>query len=64
MLAQWTGELIGKLHNHQITCKELAAKLGVHEKYVSAVLNCKKTPKDAEQRFNAALDELIAERAS
>lgn len=62
MPAQWTGEIVGKMHSAKILKKELAAKLGLHEKYVSAVLNGHESPKGAKARFNAALDELIAER--
>ena len=62
MPAQWTGEIVGRLHSAGVKKKELAAKLCLHEKYVSAVLNGHETPKDAETRFNAALDELIAEK--
>ena len=60
MTAQWTGKLLGKMHTYGITAKQLAAQLDYHPKYVSAVMNSHKEPKGAEQRFNAALDELIA----
>ncbi len=62
MLAQWTGDIVGKMHIHGITAKELALHLGCHEKYVSAVLNGRKTPAHAEEQYTKALDELIAER--
>ncbi|WOC33023.1 MULTISPECIES: helix-turn-helix domain-containing protein [Caproicibacterium] len=62
MPAQWTAELLGKMHMHGITAKLLAEQLGYHPKYVSAVMNGHKEPKKAEQRFNAALDELIKEK--
>ena len=58
----WTGEIVGKLHVNDITRKELAAKMGVHEKYLSAILNGHKTPSGVEDRVRAALDELLAER--
>lgn len=62
MLAQWTGELVGRMHNARITAKQLAEKMGKNPKYVSQVLNGHYIPKTAEAEFNAALDELIAER--
>lgn len=62
MLAQWTGELVGRMHNARITAKQLAEKMGKNPKYVSQVLNGHYTPKTAEVEFNAALDKLIAER--
>lgn len=29
MPAQWTGELVGRMHNAGITAKQLAAELGI-----------------------------------
>lgn len=62
MLAQWAGDIVGKMHIHGITAKELAVHLGRHEKYVSAVLNGRKTPAHAEEQYTKALEELIASR--
>ena len=39
MPAQWTGELVGKMHNAGVTAKQLAAEMGKNPKYVSQVLN-------------------------
>jgi hypothetical protein len=50
------------MHTYGITAKQLAAQLGYHPKYVSTVMNGHKEPKGAEQKFNAALDELIQEK--
>lgn len=62
MLAQWTGDLVGKMHICGVTAKELAAEAGWNEKYLSSVINCKKTPKNAEQKLRAALDAIIARK--
>ena len=62
MPAQWTAEIIGNLHAHRIMQKELAEHMGITPEYLSYVLNGKREPKGAEQRFRQALDELIAER--
>lgn len=62
MPAQWTGDMVGKMHNNRVSLTQLAEKLGVTKAYVCMVLNGHRSPKDAEQRFNAALDELIRER--
>ena len=62
MPAQWTGDMVGKMHNNRVTLTQLAEKLGVTKAYVCMVLNGKRAPKDAERRFTAALDELIKER--
>ena len=64
MPAQWTADVIGELHVHGMRQKDLAAHLGYHPKYVSAIINGHKTPKNAEAKFRAALDELIAEKGS
>lgn len=62
MPAQWTGDLVGRMHNAGITCKELAARMGKNDKYVSGVLNGHYTPKKAETEFNAAFAALVKEK--
>lgn len=59
MPAQWTGELIGEMHLKGITAKQPAAKVGWHEKYLSAVMNGHKEPKGAEKKLRAALERLV-----
>lgn len=59
---QWTGDLVGRMHNHKILYAELADKLGLSVPYISMVLNGSRSPRGAEERFNAALDELISEK--
>ena len=61
MPAQWTGEVVGKMHMARITQKELAAHLGVTREYVANILNGHRNPKDAEARFRAAVDALAAQ---
>ncbi len=62
MVAQWIGDLIGKMHVNGVTAKELSAYMGYNPKYVSAVLNGKRSPRKAEETFSKALEELILER--
>lgn len=62
MSAQWTGDIISKLHIYHIKKKQLAERVGVTPEYLSMVLNGHRSPPDAEQRFRAALDALIAEQ--
>ena len=62
MPAQWTGDIVRKMHIKQITNAALAKKLKVTDSWVSMVLNGKRDPKGAEIRFNAAVDEIITEK--
>ena len=59
MPAQWTGRLIGEMHVACVTSKQRAAEVGWHEKYLSAVLNGHREPKNAEATLRAALIRLI-----
>lgn len=59
MPAQWTGRVIGELHNNNLTAKELAKEVGWNDKYLSQVLNSENPPKDAERKLTDALNRLI-----
>lgn len=59
MPAQWTGRIVGEIHNNKLTAKELAKEIGWNEKYLSQVLNSDNPPKDAERKVNDALDRVI-----
>ena len=59
MLAQWTGDLVGKMHKHKVSKTQLAAEMGVSREYVSMVINGHREPADAETRFSAALERII-----
>ena len=61
MPAQWTADVIGKMHLNGITGKQLAAMVGWNPKYLSQVLNGHENPRGAEMKVRTALDELIAE---
>ncbi len=65
MLDKWIGDAVGKMHINKITQTELAKHLGVTLEYVNKILNGveKVTPKNAEERIMAAIDEIIAERS-
>ena len=63
-IPKWTGDVIGKMHTNRISGLDLAKHMGVCKDYVSMVLNGKKTPKDAQKRFEKAVDEIIAERGN
>ena len=57
----WTGEVVGALHVHNKTCLDLAKKLNINDKYLSAILNGHRNPPGAEARVKAALAELLKE---
>jgi transcriptional regulator with XRE-family HTH domain len=61
MLAQWTADLVGQMHKFKITKSRLADHMGMTREYVSMVLNGHREPADAEERFKAALAEIIEE---
>ena len=58
----WTGDLVGRMHNAEVTYDDLAAEVGCGKSYLSMVLNGKRTPKDAEKKFNAAFARVIEKR--
>jgi len=59
MLEKWTGEVVGTMHIYGISGRQLAKKMRINEKYLSAILNCKKKPPNAEVRVRAALYDLM-----
>lgn len=62
MVANWTGQLVGAMHNANVSARQLADYMGLTPEYVSMILNGKKTPKGAEQRFRTALQEMCADK--
>ena len=56
MPEEWTGEIIGEMHNKRIKAKDLAAAVGWHPKYLSAVLNGRRAPKNAESVLRDAIN--------
>lgn len=55
MRAQWTGEIVGEMHIKNVSAKDLAKVLGWNPKYLSAVLNGHREPKNAERIIRDAL---------
>jgi hypothetical protein len=62
MKPSWTGDVVAKLHIHDITQRQLAAHMGISFRYLCGILAGKLTPPNAEQRIITALNELIEER--
>ena len=59
MPAQWTGKIVGELHNNKLTLKELAKEVNWNDKYLSQVINSENPPKGAEQKLTDAMNRLI-----
>ena len=62
MPAQWTGRLVGEIHNAGLTIKRVAAEAGLNAKYISQVLNGDAESPKAEQKLRAALARLCEKR--
>lgn len=59
MLAQWKESFFGKKRAYKVKDAEIAAEVGWHPKYLSAVLNEHRSPQGAEEKLTAALDRII-----
>ena len=59
MPAQWTGQLIGEIHNAGLTIKRVALEAGLNDKYVSQVLNADAESPKTERKLRAALTRLL-----
>lgn len=62
MPESWTGRLIGKMHNNDISYDDVAKKLGYGKSYISLILNSKRKPPDIQKKMETAVSELIAAR--
>ncbi len=60
----WTGQLIGTMHNNDITYKDLAAEMGVTKSYISMLLNGKRKPLGIQERMTCAVETLIKQKKS
>ena len=58
----WTGNLIGKMHNKDVTYDELAEEMGVTKSYVSMILNGHRRPPDIRNRMEVAFNRIIQRR--
>lgn len=62
MPEKWTGRIVGRLHNEEITYEELANELGVTKAYVSMILNSTRKPKGIKERMDAAVNAILERR--
>lgn len=62
MPAQWTGKLVGEIHNAGLTIKQVAEEAGMNPKYISTVLNGDDEAPKAEHKLRAALKRMTENR--
>lgn len=53
---EWTGDLVGRMHNARISQQDIANELGVTKAYVSMVLNGARKPPNARERLETAFE--------
>lgn len=63
MPKEWTGDLVGLMHDNDITNIQLAKELGVTDRYVSMVLHRHREPAGAEKRFRDAVERIIERKS-
>lgn len=64
MKEKWTGELIGRMHNADVTLEELGTELGVGKSYVSMILNGLRNPVGARERLESAFESIVQRKKS
>ena len=62
MIASWTGQLVGAMHNANVSARQLADYMGLTPEYVSMVLNGKKTPKGPRNDFERLCGKCVQTR--
>lgn len=64
MPEEWTGNLIGKMHNKCVTYDDLAEEMGVCKAYISMILNGKRKPPNIQKRMEDALGNIVSQKNS
>lgn len=59
MPEKWTGDIVKKMHLNNISRADVAAEIGCAPEYVSMVLNSRRRPVDAKERFTNAVNSII-----
>lgn len=58
----WTGDLVGRMHNAEVTLNDLAKEIGWSTGYISMILNGSRRPVGAMEKLNAAFYTITARR--
>ena len=64
MSLSWQAEVWAGMKDNDISRDALAKEIGITPEYVSNILNKRRNPRNAESKFRAALDELIAQKGA
>ena len=59
---EWTGDVIKRMHLHDISQNDLSGPMGVSREIICKTLNGKYDLKNGKERFNAAIDFILANR--
>lgn len=59
---EWTGELIGRMHNAGVKRADLAEEMGCTKAYVTMILNGARTPTLARERLEAAFASVMLKK--
>lgn len=62
MKEEWTGELIGKMHNNNVTYEQLAQELNWTKGYISMILNGGRSPEGAREKLEEAYNMILLKR--
>ena len=62
MSEQWIASVVGEMHINRVSQKDIATQMNVTPEYVNAILNGHRSPAGAEQKFRAALNDIIRSR--
>lgn len=62
MPKEWTGNLVGIMHNNDITQQDVADEMGVKKPYISALLHSRKEPPGIQERMEKAVAAILERR--
>lgn len=59
---KWQAAVVGKMHIHDITQRQLAAEIGWTPEWVSKILRGRVSPKNAQDVIETALEDIITRK--
>jgi hypothetical protein len=58
----WTGEFVGRMHEHRVTCNDLGEEAGISGSYVSMILSGRRTPDNGKEMLEEAFQKVLENR--